>query len=82
MTREQVDKLRRIRKGTAQVYGITEQQAADPENPQAGMTTQNKSWCRNIYTEMVMRKNDVYTRDKAKLDKLRHFGTCFSPPSF
>lgn len=72
MSEEQMEKLYRIREGASNVFAITAAQAKDPGNSECGRTNENKSWCANINTEMVLRHDELYEETKKRLDKWRH----------
>jgi hypothetical protein len=71
LTEEQMVKFHRIKEGEARAYALVAEQARDPENLNAGLTKDNESWYRNKMRK-VMNHDQVYLRDKAKLDKLRY----------
>jgi DNA-binding MarR family transcriptional regulator len=71
ITAEQLAKFHRIKQGEAKAYALVAEQALDPENLNAGLTKENESWYRNKMRK-VMNHDQVYLRDKAKLDKLRY----------
>ena len=65
MSEEQMAKLYRIRESASKAFDIT----AVPGNAECGRTPENRSWCANINTEMLMRKDDLYYATKKRLDK-------------
>jgi DNA-binding MarR family transcriptional regulator len=72
LTTEQIDKLNRIEKGGAEVYRLIQLQAANPADHEAGLNEQNKHWYRNIVPGMLLRHNEEFHREKAKLSKLKY----------
>jgi hypothetical protein len=72
ITTEQMEKLHRIEKGAAEVYQLIKLQAANPADHKVGLNEQNKRWYRHIVPDLVMRQDETFHREKARLSKLKY----------
>jgi DNA-binding MarR family transcriptional regulator len=72
LTPEQKRNLHKIAKAARLIDAVIDAQLSDPTNPRAGLTDENKEWHGNVITDMTMRKDEAYRKEKEKLDRLQY----------